>query len=41
MEGTLQRTIGANSNLTLKAVERIAARLGLDPLDLLQPPPGR
>jgi transcriptional regulator with XRE-family HTH domain len=28
-------------NLTLKTLERIATRLGLDPLDLLQSPPGR
>jgi transcriptional regulator with XRE-family HTH domain len=27
-------------NLTLKSVERIAARLGMDPRELLQPPPG-
>jgi transcriptional regulator with XRE-family HTH domain len=26
-------------NLTLKAVERIASRLKLDPLELLHPPP--
>ena len=25
-------------NLTLKAAERIASRLGMDPLDLLRPP---
>lgn len=27
-------------NLTLKSVERLAQRLGLDPLDLLVAPPG-
>lgn len=26
-------------NLTLKSVERIAAKLNVDPLDLLRPPP--